>query len=465
VSLDNTRPRMAPSSHSTGGKSSNNWSGGSHDAREKAARANVPSRIVNAQLPMSNGTPPHFVDETVVGVLVHNEDPTIERCLGAILSEPLERIRVKEIVVVASGCTDRTVDIVCNIASADNRVRLIAEPERTGKAAAINMLLRATTEPVVVVVGGDVIFTPGSLIKLVEPLADTSVGMTGARPVPTNPRRGIVGNTVNILWELHHELSLERPKLGEAVAFRRIMQSIDPNTRVDEAVMEHVVEAQGLQLRYVPDAVVRNHGPETIAELIAQRARVYQGHVMLRADTGYRVSSIRTGGVVRATWRLWRRGIPARHLLASSLLEATSRSYARVAAWRGQGTDGIWDRISSSKRVVESGHVLRRHHDETSVLVFSFPTVQRGSGEFARAMSALRSSTRADDKLAIAKNKVTVAMRGDKAAVRSVYDRVSAQIPLLLTAVPLSGEEDLRRRTNELADPSPVSATEQIARV
>jgi biofilm PGA synthesis N-glycosyltransferase PgaC len=465
VSLDNTRPRMAPSSHSTGGKSSNNWSGGSHDAREKAARANVPGRIVNGQLPLTENTPPPFVAETVIGVLVHNEDHTIERCLRAILSEPLERIRVNEIVVVASGCTDRTVDIVCNIAAADNRVRLIAESERTGKAAAINVLLRATTEPVVVLVGGDVIFTPGSLIKLVEPLNDSSVGMTGARPVPTNPRRGLVGNTVNILWELHHELSLERPKLGEAVAFRRIMQSIDPNTRVDEAVMEHVVKAHGLQLRYVPDAVIRNHGPETIAELIAQRARIYHGHVTLRAKTGYRVSSIRSGDVVRAAWRLWRRGVPASHLVASSLLEATSRSYARLAAWRGRGTDGIWDRISSSKHVVDSGHVLRRHHDETSLLVFSFPSVQRGSGEFAHAMSALRSTTRADDKLTIGKSKVTVAMRGDKAAVRSVYDRVSAQIPLLLTATPLTGQEDLRRRTNELVDLIPVSASERIARV
>src|SRR5439155_26847849 len=138
-----------------------------------------------------------------------------------------------------------------------------------------------------------VVFTAGSLTRLVEPFKDPAVGMTGVRPIPTNPRAGVIGVAVNILWDLHHELSLHHPKLGEAVAFRRVLESVDRDTLVDEAMMEGVIIGLGLELRYVPDAVVRNRGPETFRDFMAQRIRIYDGHLGLAASTGYRVASMK----------------------------------------------------------------------------------------------------------------------------------------------------------------------------
>jgi poly-beta-1,6-N-acetyl-D-glucosamine synthase len=247
--------------------------------------------------PAPNGH--HPIQSTVIGVLVHNEDSTIETCLRAILAERDGSAMVGSVLVIASGCTDLTEGIVQRIAAEDSRVRLIVEPQRTGKAGAINLLLRETSDPIVVVVGGDVLFAPGSLVRLLEPFADPSVGMTGARPIPTNARVGVVGNAVNLLWDMHHELSLHKPKLGEAVAFRRVLQTIDPETLVDEATMEHTILTKGLQLRYVPSAIVRNHGPETLREFLAQRTRVYRGHLALASATGYRVSSMDASATAR----------------------------------------------------------------------------------------------------------------------------------------------------------------------
>src|SRR5260370_21666454 len=169
----------------------------------------------------------HPLESRVVGVLVHTEEPTIETCLSAILAEQEGRTRVQSVLVIASGCTDRTEEIVRSAAAKDRRLRLVVESERSGKASALNILLRHSSEPFVVILGGDVVFTPGSLARLVEPLADPSVGMTGARPAPTNPRNGIVRHALNVLWDVHHELSLRKPKLGEAVAFRRVLHSLD----------------------------------------------------------------------------------------------------------------------------------------------------------------------------------------------------------------------------------------------
>jgi biofilm PGA synthesis N-glycosyltransferase PgaC len=375
---------------------------------------------------------PHPLLSTVVGVLAHDEEATIETCLQAILAEHDLSNWVQSVVVVASGCTDRTEEIVRKVAADDARVRVVVEPERTGKAAAINLLLRESKEPIVVVLGGDVVFTPGSLLKLVAPFVDPTVGMTGARPVPTNRRTGLMGNAVHILWGLHHELSLERPKLGEAVAFRRLIEPIDRDTLVDEAVMEHVISSLGMQLRYVPGAIVRNHGAETIREYIAQRARVYTGHLNLAAKTRYRVSSMHFAPSARAAWRLWRQGERLRFLLLTIALEGIARAQARATGLGGhRRTNGIWHPIQSSKRVLVDGHVLRSHH-ERLVRMWLRPKDAAPShrGRIGRvAASRVRALVRVEDEISHDKARLLITFRSDENGTLALCARLRTQLP------------------------------------
>jgi biofilm PGA synthesis N-glycosyltransferase PgaC len=373
----------------------------------------------------------HPLHATVVGVLVHNEEPTVEACLRAILADQDGLTRVRSVLVIASGCTDKTEEIVRSVAAEDRRVRLLVESERSGKASALNLLLRHTSEPFVVILGGDVVFTPGSLARLVEPLADGSVGMTGARPVPTNPRNGIVGHAVNILWDVHHELSLRKPKLGEAVAFRRVLHSIDAGTLVDEATMEHQILGQGLQLRYVPTAIVRNHGPETWREFIAQRTRIYRGHMSLASISGYRVSSMSLTSPLAAGWRLWRRGgAPARYILTTMALEASARVAARLGRFTHRGRDnGIWHPILTSKRVLMHGHVLRAHHETVQRLLL-VPTEVNNHARGLRALvPELRKLIRLEDQVTVSRRCLTVTIRGDEPAARTLVGRLLSEAP------------------------------------
>jgi len=384
----------------------------------------------------------HPLESTVVGVLVHNEEPTVEACLRAILAEQNGRTRVRSVLVIASGCTDKTERIVRSVATEDHRLRLVLESQRSGKASALNILLRHSYEPFIVVLGGDVVFSPGSLARLVEPLADASVGMTGARPVPTNPRNGVVGHAVNILWDVHHELSLRKPKLGEAIAFRRVLHSIDSGTLVDEATLEYQITGQGLQLKYVPSAIVRNHGPETLREFIAQRMRIYRGHMSLASSTGYHVSSMRLAAPLAAGWRLWRRGgAPARYLLTTMALEAAARVAARLERFTHRGREnGIWHPILTSKRVLMHGHVLREHH-ETIQRLQLFPAERSSQARSLRALVLpLRKVIRLDDQITVSRRGVMLTMRGDEHSARTLANRLLSEVPGLVNKADVEGD-------------------------
>src|SRR6478735_2456792 len=117
-----------------------------------------------------------------VGIMAYNEDENIADAIGTILGQDLRSSHVAEVIVVASGCEDQTVPIVSEIARRDERVRVIEQPEREGKASAINLFLAAATAPVLLMVSADVLVEDGTIDALLRHFEDETVGMVGGHP-------------------------------------------------------------------------------------------------------------------------------------------------------------------------------------------------------------------------------------------------------------------------------------------
>ena len=233
-----------------------------------------------------------------VGIMAYNEEANIGRLLEALLGQQSETVDIAEIIVIASGCTDRTEEIVEAFVARDDRVQLIQQPKREGKASAVNLLLRNTKREVVVLQSADTLPRPHTIEALVSPFADPQVGMVGGRPVPTNPSDTFMGYGVHLLWDLHHQVSLKHPKMGELIAFRNIFRQIPFDSAVDEASIEPLIIGQGMCLLYAPEAVVLNKGPETVRDFLKQRRRIYAGHVYVKDMLGYKVSTMNGSRIV-----------------------------------------------------------------------------------------------------------------------------------------------------------------------
>jgi cellulose synthase/poly-beta-1,6-N-acetylglucosamine synthase-like glycosyltransferase len=286
--------------------------------------------------------------------MAYNEEANIGKMLEAVLSQRLDQVEIAEIIVVASGCTDRTEDVVELFAREDPRIRLVTQPCRSGKSAAVNLLLQQNEQEIIALVNADTIPAPDAIENLIAPFADPKVGMTGGRPVPTNDRRTFLGYAAHLLWSLHHEVSLRRPKMGEIIAFRNFFRQIPPDSAVDEASIEPLIRGQGLEILYVPEAIVYNCGPGTVEDFLRQRRRIFAGHTYVRETLGYRVSTMKG---IRILWLL----------LTASTIKRDWRYFCWTPAvvaleiWgrlRGALDYRIWKRKHSVWEVVETTKVI-----------------------------------------------------------------------------------------------------------
>jgi cellulose synthase/poly-beta-1,6-N-acetylglucosamine synthase-like glycosyltransferase len=287
-----------------------------------------------------------------VGITAHNEEANINKILDAMLSQRLHQVEISEIIVVASGCTDRTVEMVEAYVAQYPHINLFVQAKREGKTSAINIFLKHASQDICVLESGDTIPHEDAIENMVRMFADPAVGMTGAHKVPVNTPDHIVGFLSHLRLQMEHQLCLEIPRLGELIAFRKVLQAIPSDVAMDEAFVEALVVRRGLQVRYAPDAVVFNMGPETVGDFVKQRRRNHAGHLHLKAKYNYEVSSMGTPRLLKlAFMEVWGAVRLVWILGALAFLEG----YSRMLGWWDykvhKRTHVVWDIAWTTKEV------------------------------------------------------------------------------------------------------------------
>jgi len=332
----------------------------------------LPERAVHVSHPDS-GKPPAGALDCSVGVMAYNEEANIADAITSILGQELSTRRIADLIVVASGCQDRTCDIVAGIARRDQRVRLIEQERREGKASAINLFINSAHSPVLVMVGADVLVERGTFEALLRHFDDPAVGMVGGHPTPVNSDASFLGHAVHLQWRLHDRIARQAPKLGEIVAFRNVVPSIPLDTAVDEISIQALITQLGYQLVYEPEAVVFNRGPATVGDFLRQRRRIYAGHLRVREQQSY---SAPTMSVSRAVWALCGSGsftTPRSALwsLGTVGLEATARGLGAYDVIRHRSAH-VWDISATTKDHVADGARAQTQHNVAVFHIIDF---------------------------------------------------------------------------------------------
>jgi biofilm PGA synthesis N-glycosyltransferase PgaC len=162
---------------------------------------------------------------------------------------------------------------------------------------------------------------------------------------------------------MHHRIALEHPKMGELVAFRAsLIERVSELSVVDEASIEDVIRSKGYGLAYVPDAVVTNHGPETLKEYFEQRRRIARGHYWLDFAFGYSVATLDPAILVRTAVDVAKEesAFGKRALALAIATEVAARAAGFFDARILGGKHRTWKQLRSTKRLKDVGETISR---------------------------------------------------------------------------------------------------------
>ena len=247
-----------------------------------------------------------------IGICAYNEAARISTLLDSISIQSLPAgLAVAEIIVVASGCTDGTDQVVEERAKADPTVVLIRQPERRGKASAINLILKRFQGDILVLVNADARLRPGALAPLLQPfLEDPRVDVACGFPHPIPSLDPVLDLVERVWWRLHNRTLQTLSNLGrgnhccdEFMAVRRgFVDSIPEDIVNDGSYFGVLASLRGTTVRSCPDAVVVVETPSHLSGLVQQRRRILSGHRQVRDVLGREPPTLE--GLVRAEPRI-----------------------------------------------------------------------------------------------------------------------------------------------------------------
>jgi len=288
----------------------------------------------------------------LVGICAYNEEHNIGKLLQNLLTKQNLSANSK-ILVICSGCTDRTPQVAREFSNEDARIKLVIENTRKGKANALNKIFTKAKEStdILFLVNADALPGHGSMQKLIFQLKEKR-GAVFARPVPLNQIRGISNRVVHIVWELHHNISFyKKPKLSaELCAIRsECLENIPENIATDEPYIELFIRKQGYEVSYVPEAVVHIRCPTSMLDLLKQRIRIWTGHLQIQKRTGFAVSTSNFKNALWTVSTLKLCDVP--YVLLGALLEGLAYLVARLNFSVGK-VPYAWEPIKSTKNSI-----------------------------------------------------------------------------------------------------------------
>jgi cellulose synthase/poly-beta-1,6-N-acetylglucosamine synthase-like glycosyltransferase len=221
-----------------------------------------------------------FRPDVSLVVVAYNERDVIAGKLAncAALDYPPDRL---ELIVVTDGSDDGTDEVARSFPG----VRVLHQPERAGKLAAMNRAAGLARGGFLVFTDANNVYTSEALRELVAPFADPTVGIaTGRKAIddgsgrPLDRAEGLYWRYESKLKEWEAASGSVTAVAGEILAFRRsAFMSPPAGTMNEDFVQAMLSAAAGWRLAYVPRAVSLEPASATIADEAVRRSRLVTG--------------------------------------------------------------------------------------------------------------------------------------------------------------------------------------------
>lgn len=214
-----------------------------------------------------------------------NEENIIARKIENVLASDYPSALLR-IIVASDGSTDATVARARAIA--DERVEVIDLPVRSGKIATINRVLGALTDPIVVLTDASEMFDPLAIRRLVERLADPTVGAVSGELDIIDAHSGFSRNLA-LYWRYETWIRAAESEIGSVIGVtgaifalrRECFVPVRADTILDDVAIPFEVIRQGYAVKYEPRARAFEQATIDVRDEFARKRRTLAGNYQL----------------------------------------------------------------------------------------------------------------------------------------------------------------------------------------
>ncbi|WP_244510485.1 glycosyltransferase family 2 protein [Microvirga guangxiensis] len=238
--------------------------------------------FIAARLRKSRNTPSSYFPRVSLVIAAFNEEKVIREKLSNSFELDYPNL---EILVAADGSSDRTLDIAASYA--DRGVKAMFEPQRRGKAAALNRAAAQATGDIIVFSDANAMYEPQAIRALVEGFSDRNVGAVSGVKIVRARNQGDTGfgRSEGFYWKYENAIRQAESRLGttvaavgEIVAVRKdVFRPFPASIINDDAYLALAVLAQGLDVRFAPTAVAEELASISEGDEYVRRRRIAAG--------------------------------------------------------------------------------------------------------------------------------------------------------------------------------------------
>ncbi|MDD5087031.1 MAG: glycosyltransferase family 2 protein [Candidatus Nanoarchaeia archaeon] len=228
----------------------------------------------------------HLIDDNhmpkvTMMIMSYNEAKVIEKKIKNSLEIDYPKNNL-EIFVVDSASNDGTQDIVNKYSE---RVRLIEQGERKGKASAINYGKKYASGDIIIITDSNAMMNKDAVKKIARHFSDKKVGGVCGRFEARDIRDTSVGAGGSIYWKIEKFLRQNESIIdssihmsGEITAFRKhVVKKVDESSLSEDFDMAIRIRKAGFRIIYEPEAVAFEPAPENVKDLSIQKRRITIG--------------------------------------------------------------------------------------------------------------------------------------------------------------------------------------------
>jgi poly-beta-1,6-N-acetyl-D-glucosamine synthase len=195
------------------------------------------------------------------------------------LDYPAEKL---EVVFVTDGSSDKTPDIVREYSF----IRLLHEPARKGKIAAVNRAMKLVQSPLVVFCDANTLLNKECIREIVKHYNDPKVGgvagekkiMARGKGVGAAAGEGLYWKYESTLKKLDSELYSTMGAAGELFSVRKdLLDEVPEGTIIEDFVQSLKLCVKGYVVRYEPNAFAAEAPSASIKEEMKRKVRICAG--------------------------------------------------------------------------------------------------------------------------------------------------------------------------------------------